>query len=571
MAYEPAKLKYLQWKQRRALAQAQDFITEKDYPKAKLALTVALTAVPGNTQALRVAADMLEQAGSPEVMILRRRLLLLDAHSLQDRVALIHAALRYDDVNAARDALRGMPLDQADEPAAIKAALSYALATDNRPVADALFDRLKGLEPANEQLKIMHALLRMKSPRPETVQAARAELEKFSQEPRYALMIRRDMLLSAMQRGDHGDARRLAKLIATDAQATLNDKLNEANFALNVDHRPFGELFAGLMPDAEKSAGAAADLARWAMLVGQPAKGAAWLRTLGEAIRSAPEIAAVRAELAAAQSDWDGLAALLESGAWGRIERDVVRLAFSARLAADRGNASLQRQIWGEALSASARSLAGLNALYRLAGYWHWEAAGESALWAITRAYPQEAWAHQTLFNVYRERRDTENMRALIGELRDSDGSMLRYRHDWALLTLLTTPSPAWNTAKQTMRQLYEFAPDNAYYATGYAFALAQADRANEALDILQKLPPQELALPERAPYLAYIYGMTWRRADFDRAAAKAAGLKTLLPEEHALFGQGREALDRPVSRRVESGMEAKAKAAAPASKADGS
>lgn len=194
--------------------------------------------------------------------------------------------------------------------------------------------------------------------------------------------------------------------------------------------------------------------------------------------------------------------------------------------------------------------------MYRLAGYWAWQDAGERTLWAITRAYPLQAWAHQTLFNFYRERRDTENMRALIGELRDRDGSLLRYQHDWALLTMLTIHSPAWNMAKQTMYQLYQLDAKNPFYVTGYAFALALADRANEALEVVQKLTPEELAWPDRAPYLAYIYGMARRRAEFARAAAVEPNLPTLLPEELALFNRGREALDRPVSQRIESALE---------------
>lgn len=556
LGYRPAVNRYKVWKQQRALSQAREFIDQRDFPSAKLALNVALTAVPGDTQALRVAADLLEQAGSPEVMMLRRRLVQLAPDSLSDRVSLINSALRYRDINAARDAMRDFPLNQTDEPEAIKAALAYAMATDNRPIADALFDRLKGIEPDNENLTVMHALLRLKSPRAETVSAARQELEQYANNPRFSLFIRREMILAAMQRNDRDDARRLAKLIAADPRATLSDRLHEANFALNVDKRPFGEIFASLDPVAGKQTRDAAELLRWTIVVGQPAQGKAWLQTLPDAIRDSAEVLPVKAELAAVMEDWDGLAGLLEDGAWGQVERDTIRLAFSARLAADRKNPALQRQIWDEALSAAGRSLSNLTVLYRVAGVWNWEDEGERVLWAITRAYPLQAWAHQTLFNVYRQRRDTENMRALIGTLREGDGSMLRYRHDWALLSMLTTRSPIWNPAKQAMHDLYQADPANAYYATGYAFALAQSDKANEAMEVLNKLPANELQLPARAPYLAFVYGMARQHEDFNKAAESEPQLTTLLPEERALFVLGRDALSRPVSRRIESAAE---------------
>jgi thioredoxin-like negative regulator of GroEL len=571
LGYRPLLRRYHGWKQQRALTQAKEFIEQQDFPSARLSLNVALTAVPGDTQALRVAAELLEQVGSPEAMILRRRLVQLEPESLNDRVSLINSALRYRDINAARDALRDMPLSQTDEPAAIKVALAFALATENHPIADALYDRLKRIEPDNENLKVMHALLRLKSPRAETVVKARSELAQYEDIPRYALFINREMLLEAVQRNDRVEARRLAKLIASDPQATLADRLHEANFALNVDKRPFDEIFAGLTPRAAIRVTDAVDLIRWTVLVGQPAQGAAWLKTLPAEIRDDALMLSAKAELAAAQSQWDDLAGLLERGAWGQVDRDTVRLAFSAKLAGDRKNSTLQRQIWDEALTSAGRSLASLTLLYRVAGVWNWETEGENTLWAITKAYPLQAWAHQTLFNVYRQRRDTENMRALIGVLRERDGSMTRYRHDWALLSMLTMRSPTWSPPKQEMYNLYQSEPTNPNYITGYAFALAQTEKTEEAIEIIGKLPAEELAQPARAPYLAYIYGMARDQADFNRVAALESQLPALLPEERALFGMGREALGRPVSKRMESATEKAASEAAAKAAADGS
>lgn len=556
LSYDPLKRRYKTWKQQRALAQARDFMAQQDFPRAKLALDVALTAVPGATHALQVAADLLEQVGSPEVMVLRRRLVQLQPDSLEPRVALIDSALRFRDINAARDAIRELPDAQRDRPEALKAMLAYAMATDNRPIADALYDRLKQLEPDNDRLKVMHALLRLKNSKPATLAAAREELEGYLKDPRHALFIRREMMLAAMQRNDRDDARRLAALIAADPQATLADRLHDANFALNVDKRPFAEVFANLAPHAAGQPADAAELVRWTVLVGQHERGAAWLETLPPAVRDDAALLPVRAEVASARGDWDRMADLLEAGAWGPVDRDAIRLAFSARLAADRNNPTLQRQIWDEALTAAGRSQAGLTLLYRLSGIWRWEEPGERALWAMVRNFPLQAWAHQTLFNVYRQRGDIDNMQALIGALRERDGSMLRYRHDWALLSVLRSRSLSWNPAKQVMHELYQSDPENPHYVTGYAFALAQSDKAPEALEVLASLSEAEVAEPARAPYLAYIYGMARRQAEFERLAAAERDLTGLLREERELFTLGREALVRPVNQRIESALE---------------
>src|SRR5690606_12498168 len=70
-AWEKGRPRYLRWKQERALAQAREFIAQRDAPNAQLALEVALKTIPGNPATIRVAADLLEQIGSPRAMRLR--------------------------------------------------------------------------------------------------------------------------------------------------------------------------------------------------------------------------------------------------------------------------------------------------------------------------------------------------------------------------------------------------------------------------------------------------------------------------------------------------------------------
>ena len=62
---------------------------------------------------------------------------------------------------------------------------------------------------------------------------------------------------------------------------------------------------------------------------------------------------------------------------------------------------------------------------------------------------------NKQLFNFYREKKNTIAMRDVMNTLRESDGTVPRYQHDWALLTLVTEPNANWNPAKETMRQLY--------------------------------------------------------------------------------------------------------------------
>lgn len=540
VAMPPVSRAYRDWKKTRALAQAEEFLAAEDFSNAKLALDVALAAKPGDPQTLRVAANLLEQVGAPEVMPLRRRLVQVAPESTEDHAALVLSALRFNDLNAARDAMRGMTPEQANEPAALRAALAYAQATNNLPMADLLYNRLRELEPENENLQVLHATLRLNNPTAAVRDEALAELEALKSDPRQGLFVLRQLLVDAMARQNMDRAKVLARELRQAPGANLDDHLHSANLALNIEDRPFEAVFAEILPAVEATPEDTATLLRWLILVGEANRARSWLVQQDDALKSAPAVLEARADLAIAQSAWDRLADLLESGVWGPVNRDTVRLAFSARLAAQRENEALQDQIWSEALVSASSSLADLTLLYRLASIWSWEDQAESPLWVIARNFPSRTWAHQTLYNVYRLRRDTESMQALIGTLRLSDTTLPRYQYDWALLSMLLSERTAWTEEKQTMQTLYESNPDDAYYATGYAFALAQSEREEEAVEIADQINELERNLPERAPYLAFVYATAMRPGAVDKFATNAEGFDNYLPEESQLLQDAR-------------------------------
>ncbi len=541
VALPPAQRTYREWKKDRALTQAEAFLAREDYSNAKLALDVALAAKPGDPQTLRVAANLLEQVGAPEVMALRRRLVQIDPDPAENHAALVISALRFDDLNAARDAMRGMTPEQANEPPALRAALAYAQATNNLPMADLLYERLQALEPDNENLQVLHATLRLNNPTPAVRAEALDQLETFKQDPRHSLFVLRQLLVDAMTRQEMDRAKLLAQELRQDPRASLEDHLHRANLALNIENQPFEDVFGEVLPVVEANPADTAALLRWLILVGEANRAQSWLAQQSDEIKSDPAVLEARADLAIAQSAWDRLAQLLESGVWGPVSQDTVRLAFSARLAAQRENPTLQSQIWNEALIAASNRLPDLTLLYRLASIWRWENQAEAPLCSIARNFPSRSWAHQTLFNVYRLRGDTENMQALIGSLRLTDQTLPRYQYDWALLSMLLRERTAWTEEKQTMQTLHESDPANAYYATGYAFALAQSDRAEEAVEVAEQLTATDQALPERTPYLAFVYASAMRPTMVDQLVANAEGFPNFLPEESRLLQEARD------------------------------
>jgi hypothetical protein len=540
LSWAPALDRYHVWKQNHALAQARNFIAQHDPENARMALQVAFTVAPGNIDVWRAAADMLEQVGSPETMRIRHHVVQMMGANLRDEVALINSDLRFRDFNAARDALAGVPKNYANDPEVLGAALSFALATENDPMADALYDRLKAAVPNNEDFKVAQAILRLRHPNARQAEAARNELEAYASNPKYALRAARELMLDAVGRQDFAGAKHWTGVIAADPKSTLGDRLHQANLQILVDKKPFAEIFPPLALKAAENPDDIVPFVRWLLVQNRAAEADRWLSGLPAPLRSGPSVVAAEADAVAQLKDWDRLGHLLEAGAWGAVPPEAVQLALSARLVGGR-SVELQHEVWDQALEASSSNLAGLIVLERLTNLWLWEAESEKTLWTIARAFPDQTWVDQQLFNAYRGRNDTTNMRGVMDVLRNADPTVPRYQHDWALLSLLLDPTPAWDRPKEIMHELYISDETNPDYITGYAFALAQAGKGPQALAIAGKLPLAEQNYSPRAPYLAFIFGVAGKKSEITRFETMARSTP-YLPEERSLFEMGREA-----------------------------
>ena len=545
LAYDAVKPRYKTWKQERALTKAREYLAQHDAANAKLSLDIALLTAPGSPDAWRVAADLLEQVGAAQTLRLRRQVVQLAPDSMADRAALVATALRFRDLPTARDTLVDLTPEQANRPEALKAALAYALATDAAPVADALYDRLRALDPQEPSLELAQATLHLRHPKEEKSGAARARLAVFADQPETAAQACRALLADALVRQDFTAARPWAERLAALPGATLADQLHLANLELLVAGKPLPEVLPPLAERAKTSAADSVELARWLVAQRQGAEALRYLQSLTPELQTARPVADLRAQLQLQRGDWAALTAELEAGAWGPLPPETIKLALAARLMAERDRPSLRRQIWDEAVDSTAHNLGGLRMLTRLSGHWQWEEETERALWAVAKGFPEENWAPLALFYGYREKDKASEMRELALLLSQRNAGVARFHHDWALLDLLTNPTAQWNRPKDVLKQLHEVAPQNPYFITSYALALSQAGRNREALTLVEKLPETDRLLPTRAPYLAAVYAGARRREAAERYLAAAESMP-LLTEERTLLAQAREALRAP-------------------------
>jgi tetratricopeptide (TPR) repeat protein len=540
--------RYRVWKQRRAMEQARAFIEKHDAVRAQIALEVALTTVPGNPDAIRLAAELLELVGSPQALRMRQAVVRILPDSAGDAAALVMCSLRFHDINMARDALSAMSPSLANQVPTLRAALAFALATNNSPVSDLLFEKLKSLSPHDDGLKFTHALLLLKHPNPKRQAEARLQLDELiKSKPQFAIQAYRELAGYAMQEGKFEDARKLLTLVLADPKANFPDRLQLANIELLIDKKPFAEVFDQMASLASVDPKNVNIFIQWLMVQDRSLEAEKWLGHLPEKMLQDGEVRSVQADLAARLQGWDHLARLLEGGAWGPVTHDTVGLAMTARAMDAVARPDLRKETWEEALNSANNQLVALRVLYKLASVWGWDEQVDQTLWKIARNFSDQTWAHQQLFNSYRSKGNTAGLREVTGTLRTADINMPRYQHDWALLTLLTEPSRTMTHAKEVMRQLHDTEPSNPNFTTGYAFALAQLGRTDEALDLIQKLSDSDRGYPPRQPYLAFIYGSCHKGAELQKAQTLAKGIR-LLPEEERLLVLANEEMKRPIN-----------------------
>jgi thioredoxin-like negative regulator of GroEL len=476
-----------------------------------------------------------------------------NAESVADRLEMIAVALRLRDYNAARDALATFTPAQVEQPAVLRAYLSYALGTNNRPMADGLFDRLAVSVAPDDDMRVAHAMLLRQHPNAQKAAAARKDLEAFAQNPKFALALNRTAFNDALAAKDLPTARRFAALVIAHPAATFGDRLNDATVALLVDRQHFDPVFAQLAPVAAASGPVAAEFVRWLIVQGKAAEAQRWLATLPGAISGTPECQSVRMDLAVAANDWETFGKLLEQGAWGPIPPEVAKLAMATHLIGSRRTA-LRKEMWSETMTAAGNNLATLRVLLRVATVWRWEDETETLLWSVLRLAPTQTWAHSTLMRIYRQRGDGRKLFEVVTILKNDAPTSRTYRHDWALLSLLVSPTPDWDAAKIAAKEVHLADPANASYAATYAVALTQAGKAEEARGVIEQLSASDREYPRRAPFVAFVYGHCRRAAEFEKYAALATGA-SLLEEERRLIDRGREAMTRVEARPVSPGV----------------
>ena len=234
------------------------------------------------------------------------------------------------------------------------------------------------------------------------------------------------------------------------------------------------------------------------------------------------------------------------SGSWG--ESEYLRLAYQAygskqsrQSAADAEFSSL----WHSAERAAADRPDREIHLARLAAKWDFPAEAEQLWLRVSKNAPSRREALDALFRIYRANNDLPNLYRTAQRLHESSPNEPSVAADYARLALLVDQNTA--EGHRVAKEAYERAPTEVNAAMTYAFSLYGLGRSAEGIEIMKKLPAEELRDPHAAVYVAVLL--------LDENQVAAAREYLAVAEASPIFPEERKLLEEAI---------AKAKPAAP-------
>jgi len=527
---------YREWKHRRFIAQAREYLAKSDLRNAALSARQALVIDPSDIEACRIMARVTESIHMPAAVEWWQKIVNLD-NSVSNRIELARCTLMFGNYTRAGQILQNIDPTNQDNALFQQLIAMVDVGEDNIGAADWHFARAAKLAPGNKSIQFDEAVLHLQARNPEYVSQARLALEDLTTDPQFRKDALRHLALAAVRNRNFTAAEEFSRQLESGTNATFEDGILQLSVSRAAHSPDFDSQLASLKTQAAAKPEQIYTLAAWLGAHDLAADASQWLGRLPDTMQTNTTVCMARADTLMALGDWPGLVNFLQDQNWGDYE--FVRLAELARANREQRLDIVSEANWQDAVQAANGSLAPLVTLSRLAAAWHWSNQREDILWDIVQHYPGERWALQSLNQMYMADADTRGLQKVFSTLVDFDSNDLVAKNNLASLDLLLNLDTG--DAAQMAREAYLKHPKISAFAATYAYSqYVQGDTA-AGLKTLETLTPQQLAQPGVAVY----YGVLLAAAGETNKAAKyldIADTGNLLPEEKDLVKAARAA-----------------------------
>ena len=514
------------WQNRKALGQAGVFARNRDYRDLMLALRRATELAPGDLATWRAAAQLLAEIGSPDTLVAREQLTRLAPQDMALRLALAQEALRFGRLDTVEATLGGLDAAARRDLAFHRLAAALALAMGRTADLERELRAILAAEPSNLDAQFTYASLQLSGTDPSARASGEAALEKLVFEPSIRIRAAIELLSSVSRLGPPPEVTRiLVFLLGRFAPKALPDFTAPAVPGWHA-------LIEGLKAAATTPADAAL-VVRWLSGIGRWSEALAWSDSLPPAVRGAPLVADIDAEIAAQHDELLRLGGLLRTGAWGDWPANAQILALAARVQMLHYGEDRGRQTWADALAASGDTYGGLRNLVRLASEWRYFDGEELVLRRILSRDPKAFWAYGALRSLYLPRGDFPRLWELYGAWSQQLPDDPTIVSAWIMLGAVLDHSDR-STLERAVA-LQKQSPGSLPAAVAHAAVLWRLGRAGEAWDVLSAVPPAALPRADVSFWVALIQADLGHSAEAVAALRRAEPGATAAPERDLL------------------------------------
>ena len=495
---------YKSWHEARLLQHASSMLQQQDYSGAIRSAEKALEINRDSLPAFYILAEATEKENRIETVAWRAQIARLVPNSLDSHLNLASAALRFGELDTARKALEHVRPNDREKAAYHVVAGWLSRAQGNEAGLLEHFAAAVKQEPGNDLYQFNLAVLQIKSAEEEKNEQARTTLQRLTKVPEFRAGALRALLNDAVERNDLASADALAQELQMSPQVTFGDYLLCLNFYRKLDEKKFAALLEKVKPVAARNASDLGLLMDWMNNNGMAAEVLKWTEKLDGDLTSKPPASIAVAEAFTEVKNWSRLKRWTRSGSWSNS--DYIRLAyqaFAARQSRQSGADAEFNSLWRSAEKAANDEPQRELNLARLARKWNLMIEAEQLWLRVAKNTPMRREALDALSRIYRTNSDLPNLYRTLQRLHESSPAEPAAAANYARLALLLEQNAA--EGHRVAKEAYDRAPTEVNCAVTYAFSLYGLGRTAEGLEVIKKLPNDQLHDPHAAVYVAVL------------------------------------------------------------------
>ena len=494
IAYQPWRLRSLHRTSRLA-------IDKGDYKSATLLAKRALAIDPDFVPACIIMAEVGEHDRVSDAVFWREQVLRLVGESTNTLIGLASTSFSFGKISTARSALQRVA--EKDREREDFLVLSGAIALEERDYAEAtrLYEAALRRNPEKAEYRLSLGRAKCASADYLAREEGRRLLQDLTAHETLGSSAMKLLVASFEEHQEYQAALRQAEQLVSLPSHTFSDEILRLRLMYKTDTPGFATELADAQQKAKGNSKHAGALLLWMSMDGLAKEGLDWVLKRVPKLGQSPELRPAIAGCHLALKDWSSLLAITQLGEWSSAE--YLRHAYRAHAHRERSEISLLRTEWSFAIDSANHQVDTLMLLAQMASEWKWIDETEQALWAVLDAAPRSRWAVEALTKFYLEKNDTVGLRRIAMHLVKVDPADENAQNDLALASLLLNIEP--DRAMTNARVLYQKHPDHAAFNSTYAFALYSIGRTVDALEVLEKLPVQDLEEPNVAAYYGIV------------------------------------------------------------------